>query len=149
MAKFDASLVEMLEFDFTQWGGGSGVIDEPSTGDVNRFFKQMRSMMKDVKALQTGADDINVEDLSDEQVSSMMEEMEDKEAGASEAQQKSMEFIAELCGAERDDEGNIVPNSGAPSMEDLSVLPFRVLQIFTRWLMDELKPKRVAPAGKR
>lgn len=152
MAKFVPSQhVERLEYDFTEYGGGEGVITEPSTGKVNGFFKDMKSMMKEVSALSQVAKDLEVEDMSDEQMIEKMSKVDEAEAQGSEFQRRSIENIAVLCGAERveQEDGSFVVVGGSPNMEDLEKLPYRVLQAFSTWLMGEIRPKRTTPASKR
>lgn len=160
MAKFDArTAVEALEFDFEAYGGSKGPINEPSTGRVNEFFANMKSLMKEASALQATAKDLQVEetdDLDDEQLAAKMEGIGEAEGQAIGFQSKSIEYLALLCGAQyediRDGDGNIIETrivGGAPSVEDLNCLPFRVLQAFTQWLMGEIRPKKAVPAGRR
>lgn len=147
MAKFVPSdHVERLEYDFTEYGGGEGVIKEPSTGKVNGFFADMKAMMKQVKELQAVAKDLDIEDMSDEQMIEKMSQVEEAEAKGSEFQQQTIENIAVLCGAERQEDGSIV--GGAPSVEDLQKLPYRVLQAFSQWLMGEIRPKATTPGSR-
>lgn len=163
MAKFDAGkAVERLEYDFTEYGGGVGIVKEPSTGAVNAFFRNMKAMMKEVGTLQKTVQGLRVEELGDEedvdaeQLAEQMSKMDEAEAGATKYQSKTIEYLAELCGAEReeirDDDDNVIRVDivgGSPSMEDLSRLPYRVLQAFSTWLIGEISPKKKGPGGKR
>lgn len=157
MAKFDAGLaVEALEYDFTAYDGTEGEIREPSTGQVNRFFKDMKSMMKEVRALTQTAKDlegVNVEELSDEALAEAMTKVDEAEEGAAVFQERTIECIAMLCGAEREEdprnEGEYVVLGGSPDIEELRRLPYRVLQAFSTWLVGEIRPKRDQPAGPR
>lgn len=163
MAKFDAgTAVERLEYDFTAYGGNKGEIHEPSTGDVNRFFTNMRKMMREVQALSASVKDLDelekIEELDDETLTRQVNAIDEATEGASEYQTRTIEHIAELCGGHReyvenpdDPSGDKIEVivGGSPSMEDLSKLPYRVLQAFTNWLMEEIKPKKTTPATKR
>lgn len=152
MAKFDAgTAVERLEYDFTAYGGGAGNIHEPTTKDVNRFFKQMKGLMKDVNRLRSSAEameDVELENMDDDALAEKMASIDKAEEGASEFQGKTIEYLAELCGAKRDEETGEV-TGGEPSIDDLRLLPYRVLQAFSAWLMEEIKPKRTTPGTKR
>lgn len=151
MAKFvPADHVEALEFDFTEYGGREGRITEPTTGTVNKFFKNMKNMMKEVNALQReiGADPDK--ELTDEEVAAQIAQMDESDAKIGQFQVRTIENIAELCGAKRevDEDGNERVVGGSPSVDDLSKLPYRVLQAFSAWLMGEIKPKRTTPGSK-
>lgn len=156
MARFDAgTAVDTLDYDFKAYGGSVGTIHEPSTGSVNRFFKNMKAMVKEVNALNTTVKDLKVEELSDEELESAMVKMDEAEAGASVYQTRSIEYIAELCGATREtvedpeNPGRMIEvvNGGTPSVDDLTLLPYRVLQAFSTWLVGEIRPKKAPTAG--
>jgi hypothetical protein len=157
MAKFNAATaVDTLDWDFSAFNGGEGTISEPTTGDVNRFFKNMKKMMKDVKALQNsvrGLEEFSVdEEMSDEQVTEQMSRIDEAELGAEQFQQRTIECLAELCGAkwvtsaqEMDEKAPPRLVGGSPSLEQLQVLPYRHLQAFSTWLMGEIRPKKTTP----
>lgn len=148
MAKFiPKEHIEALEYDFTEYGGTDGVIAEPTTGRVNAFFKNMKGLIKDVNALQKSVKDFDEDEMSDEELAERVAQMDEAEGAASEYQVRTIEYLAELCGATRDDDGNMV--GGSPSMEDLSKLPYRVLQAFSAWLMGEIRPKKTTPGMNR
>lgn len=154
MAKFDAgAAVEPLEFDFTAYGGGSGVISEPSTGRVNNYFADMKEMFREVNRLQQDFKDLDVEtEMDDDALIDRMAKVDEASAGASAFQARTIENLAVLCGAERVSDGNgdgYTVVGGSPSVEDLNRLPYRVLQAFSTWLMEEIKPKRTTPGTKR
>lgn len=127
MAKFDAATaVEDLEYDFTKYGGGAGVIPEPSTGAVNQFFAQMRILLNEAKGLMPNAE--QNEEMSPEEMAETLEGMDDTMAKAAEFQGRSAAAISALC-------------SGEPSTEDLEKLPLRVSREFTKWLVRQINPK--------
>lgn len=150
MAKFDAgAAVEPMEFDFTAYGGSKGVIPEPGTGAVNQFTKRTKAMLKEVKNMQgLAAEAEKMEDLTDEEMAEQMGKIDEVEEGANRLQEATITNLALLCGAKesKDDEGNTVIVGGSPGVEELRLLPFRVLQAFSTWLMGEIRPKRTAPA---
>lgn len=147
MAKFVPSdHVERLEYDFTEYGGPEGVIMEPTTGRVNGFFSDMKAMMNQVKDLQAVAKDFDIEEMSDEQMIEKMSQVDEAEAKASVFQKQTIENLAVLCGAERQEDGSVV--GGAPSVDDLNLLPYRVLQAFSQWLMGEIRPKATTPGSR-
>jgi hypothetical protein len=158
MAKFVPSQhVETLEYDFTQYGGSEGVIPEPTTGKVNGFFKATKDMVKEVNALRGVIEDVEVENMSDEDMIARMAKIDEAEEASSEFQKRTIENLAILCGAERqynaDHEERGLPEynvvGGSPSFQDFEKLPFRVLQAFSQWLMNEIRPKRTTPGTKR
>jgi hypothetical protein len=156
MAKFVPSdHVEALEFDFTEYGGREGRITEPTTGSVNKFFKNMKNMVKEVNALQRevgiDADTDEIKEMTDEEVAAQVAAMDESEAKIGKFQVRTIENIAELCGAVRevDEDGNERVVGGSPSVDDLTLLPYRVLQAFSTWLMGEIKPKKTTPGSKR
>lgn len=137
MAKFNAGVaVEKLEYDFTDFGGKEGVVPEPSIAQTNAFFKNMKGLVKNVKSLKSGLGDLELEELSDDDMIDQMGKVDELEAEVSEFQAKSIEYLAELC-------------SHTPSVDELSALPYRVLQAFSTWLVQEIQPKRTTPASKR
>ena len=152
MGKFDAAtVVEDLEYDFTKYGGGKGVIPEPSTGAVNHFFQGMKNTLKEVRNLSKGVDEVDLEDLSEEELSEQLSKIDQADEGASKYQTATIEYLAELCGGQREYVEN--PDNpdadkiervvgGTPSVEDLQTLPYRVLQAFSEWLVGEITPKR-------
>lgn len=153
MAKFVAGqAVENLDYDFTDFGGEEGTVPEPSTKTVNTFFKNMKNIVKEAKALSAVAKDINIEGMDDEQLMEAMSNVDENEEAAFEFQRRTIGALALLCGAEEveDEETKEVKIvGGSPSFADLEKLPYRVLQAFSQWLMEAIKPKREAPAGPR
>lgn len=160
MAKFVPSEhVESLEFDFTEYGGRSGPITEPTTKTVNQFFKNMKNLMKEVKSLQRNLKDLNIEEMDEEALAEHVGKVDESTANTEDFQRKTVEYLAELCGGVREaqevtdgDDNVIRVNSvvvgGSPSVDDLSALPYRVLQAFSQWLMEQIKPKGTTPGLK-
>ena len=153
MTKFIAAeAVEKLEYDFTEFGGGTGVIPEPSTGAVNQFFKDTKKMIREVRALQQTAESLNVEGMTEQEVAEQIGKIDEATEGATQMQSAMVENIAILCGADRfetkDDDGNVIEShveGGSPTFEELNRLPHRVLQAFSQWLMDQIRPKKTTP----
>lgn len=162
MAKFDAkTAVEKLEYDFTSYDGGKGPIKEPTTGRVNSFFANSKALINEVRSLKGVAEQfegVDVEALSDEESAAMFSKIDEASAGAEIFQRRTVENLALLCGAEwvespPEDEATepIEPElvGGAPSFEELNQLPYRVLQAFSEWLIQQIQPKKRTPAMKR
>lgn len=141
MAKFDAgTAVEALEWDFSAYGGDKGVIPEPSTAQVNGFFKATKNLVKEVRRLSRDQEapkpDLDPDKLTDEDLDMLTDQIEATGKIAEEYQAKTRELLAELC-------------SDQPTADQLAVLPQRVLAAFSTWLIGELRPKREAPATSR
>ena len=50
MSKFDAATaVEEMEYDFSKYVGGVGVIPEPTTGQMNTYVVSMRRLMTEYR----------------------------------------------------------------------------------------------------
>lgn len=152
MAKFIPSeFVEGLEYDFTEYGGEAGRIIEPSTGGVNRFFKKMKAMAKEVSKFQKTVSGIDIDEMDSEELADKLAKVDEAEEGASIYQQKTIMLIAELCGGkwvtEEDGDGNVIERveGGSPSVDQLNLLPYRVLQAFNGWLIREITPKKTTP----
>lgn len=156
MAKFNAgTAVESLDWDFTAFGGGEGTISEPTTGAVNAFTKNVKGMLKEVKALQKSAqgldDMIDIEEMDEAELAEKMGKVDEASEGAELFQRKTLEHLAELCGAKREvvsepgEEYRDRLVGGSPSLEQLEKLPYRHLQAFSQWLMGEIRPKKTTP----
>lgn len=152
MAKFDAATaVELLEYDFTKYGGSKGEVQEPTTGQVSYFFAEMRKVMQEVRAQGSNKIDEITEEMSEEEIAEKMDAIEEASAGAQHFQQRTIELLAELCGAKWEPadteeadgptEPVLVLVGGAPSYDDLTTLPYRVLQAFSKWLVEAIRPK--------
>jgi hypothetical protein len=157
MAKFDAGkAVEKLEYDFTAYDGGKGPIKEPTTGRVNSFFANSKALIHEVRQIKGMAEQlegVDIESLSDEDSAKVLGQIDEASAGAEIFQRRTVENLALLCGAEwvegaePDDEPELV--GGAPSFDDLGLLPYRVLQAFSEWLIQQIQPKKKTPASRR
>jgi hypothetical protein len=150
MPKFDSkSIGGKIEYDFTEWGGQLGVVEEPSKFAVKKFLKDVQAVFKKLKVVEdderdsTSPDEIVrvMNDVDDEQV------FEDLTQGITDA-------LAELCGAQRMDEeiprdpdgpdGDLMPtvkttwSGGSPSHATLSALKYRPFMGFFGYLMENL-----------
>lgn len=151
MAKFDAATaVELLEYDFTKFGGTKGEVQEPTTGQVNAFFAEMRLVIQEVRAMQGKTGDMggSTDGMSEEEIADRMAAIEEASEGAQHYQTRTVELIAQLCGAEWQDQGEDarVLVGGAPSFDDVSRLPYRILQAFSKWMVESIRPKEETPA---
>lgn len=112
-----------LQYDFREWLGDDGpvgTIPEPSDKKIEHFFDTL-------KDLTNGAD----EDMSREELIELSEEMD-----FAEMQEKMSEAVGELC-------------SDSPDSATLARLPFRVRQVFFKWVMNQVQdPESEASATK-
>lgn len=134
MAKFDAAkAVDPVEWDFTAYGGGSGVTPEPSRGQIIQFEKEMKRLSKSIRAIQRKADALEKkakdENLPPEELDKMIDALEDEVSiDQMDAYEDAVtEAIAELCG-------------GSPSVEDMNGLPFRIKEEFAKFVIQEFRP---------
>lgn len=137
MAKFDAgTAVESLEYDFTAYGGSEGVIPEPSSGTVKAYFRAGKDLAKEMRKFKGISDALgDVDNLSEEEITSRMAMIEEAEEGVDELQERQRGMLVDLCG-------------GAVTRDELDRLPFRVFQAFSKWLIGEISPKRTTPGSK-
>lgn len=160
MTKFHAgTAVEKLEYDFTDYDGGAGFIPEPTTKKVNQYFNEVKAIAKDAKGLKAQAESLeSLEEMSDDEAMEAIGNVDEIQAQADGFQTRMMEALVVLCGGEwvdnpADSEGKSDGfkhvEGGSPSLPELEALPYRVLQAFNQWLMDEIRPKRTTPGMKR
>lgn len=134
MAKFDAGqAVERLEFDFTAFGGRSGVIPEPSTGQVQKFFRVIKDVAREIRDLENRAKQIDKRadesDVTDDEAIDSLANMADE---ASERYQDQLvHALADLCSSE-------------PNADEIGALPFRVLNAFSAWVAEQVRPQQPA-----
>lgn len=125
MAGFDAATaVEAMDWNFEKFGGGSGVVPEPSTKEMKDFQKQFARIMRDAGALE----------MSDEDAAKLDEaEFEALQEQVDEIGDRLDATIARLC-------------KDQPSAEQVKKLPFRVKTAFSKWLMEQFSPEG-GPSG--
>ena len=130
-----ATAVEPLDFDFTAYGGPQGVIPEPSTKQINDYFKGLKKIFSQTREMR----DLLTDDLSDEEAEAIIAEKlgdsDSLESLTEELTQQMLSLTAELCSQ--------TPNEG-----QIGALPWRVQRAFTQWLAEELRPNQEAPGTK-
>lgn len=122
MPKFDAtSIGGDLEYDFSRWGGPTGVVPEPPRAAVNTLMKNISQAFKDA-----GLRDETEEDdsLTPEEVESTMNKVEDEEIFEKLSIQL-LDALAKIC-------------AGSPSREVLEALPYRPFMGFFGYLIGNL-----------
>lgn len=116
---FDAAdAVEPMDYDFTKFKAGKGTVPEPSQSEYRTYVRGLTSLQGKYKDLEKLTDK---DDLSDKQV----KEINDKAEALSDEMD---ELVAKLC-------------QNVPSREDIAKLPFRVKNVFSKWLQEEFNPK--------
>lgn len=123
MAKFSASVVERLDYDFTDFekdGGGGrcsgkGTIPEPSQKDLDEYLATVQALVPngDVEALAREGD-----------------------AASTEVMDKLLEAVAGFC-------------KNTPSKEELDELPPRIKMYFVGWISKEFSNPEVSGAATR
>src|ERR1044072_8286008 len=120
MAGFDAATAgEPMEYDFTKYDAGKGVVPEASTKEMQDFQREFAKVMRKGQALE----------VSDEDAMKMTEKEFDKlQKDAAAIGEELDDLIAGLC-------------KGEPAKEDVAKLPFRVKTAFSKWLMEQFRPE--------
>lgn len=141
MAKFDAGkAVESVDYDFTKYGGPSGVIAEPTEAGLAGFTKVLDDLIGSAKTEQTLI----------EQANEMTREIEAKQAGRAQgkrAKKPEPEPEPDITYTSLLDRGSdyiarMIPPAGdlcqqSPSAEDMLALPYRVRVAFIEFLIEE------------
>jgi len=124
---FDAGkFVDVLDYDFTAFGGTKGVVPEPSDKVLLQFQDSMRKglvefgVAQDVDVTDNAAVMAIIAKLPPEQLERFME--------------MQVDALAAFC-------------QGAPTLEELSTMPVRVRNAFAGWLMGKFtNPESLATA---
>lgn len=131
MGKFDAgTAVEAMEYDFTKYGGGAGIIPEPSGDVLDEFMQALAASMSTVQDV-TNLGEIDTTD--GEAVAAALAAIKDQDT-IKQVDDELTELVARLT-------------QGQPSADDIATLPFRVKQAFIGWLVGQLNPQAEAPAS--
>jgi hypothetical protein len=124
---FDAGkAVEPLDFDFTAFGGPEGVIPEPSTGQVDDFFDELKSLAHEAKGMLAMADKKKTGEMSEQDAVEFLSTLDDDMV--QKFRDRMINALDKLCG-------------GTPSRTDIEALPYRVLNAFNAWLGGALRPE--------
>lgn len=132
MGSFDAATaVEQLDYDFTAYDADKGVIPEPSTGQMEAYFNEVREIAQRARKLQESAKKMQEREksgdaMSDEEAQEVLAAMD--EFSLAKFQSEMSAAIARLC-------------SDSPSEDQLAKLPHRVLQAFMKWISGEFRPE--------
>jgi hypothetical protein len=123
---FDAGVVlKELDWDFTRYGGGKGVVPEPSDKAMETLFKDLAKVSKDLLD-KAGIANLT-EDADPGTIMQVLSNMEDS-IGLAEMINGYTKAFAKLC-------------QNQPSAIQLNKLPMRGRMLFYKWLMDELRPE--------
>jgi len=131
MGSFNASsVVEPLDYNFTKYGAGKGVIKEPTDEQLFEFTKASIVLARSIRKLAPDLED----DASEEEVLEAWEDV-NSSAQVAETARREAEIFADLC-------------SGKPSADDLMKLPRRLRAAFYRWINGEVvNPEDAADDG--
>lgn len=134
MGKFNAgTAVEAMEYDFTDYGGGAGVIPEPSDEVLDAFYQNLALVMDEVQETVGDLQDLDISNIDAVQKALAATE------GTSAIRKVSDSLTTLLADL----------TQGQPSAEDIARLPFRVKQAFMGWLVGQFNPEGGTPASKR
>ena len=131
MAKFNAgTVIETMEYDFTAYGGGAGIIPEPSETALQEFFEGVEAFKIDLEEAQ--GERVELEQLAEAD----LEEIAKSQAVSTKEMLKTYRtLIAALC-------------QDQPSETQLALLPVRVQLAFIGWLVGEFTPEGRMPGTK-
>jgi len=115
---FDAGVFGSLRYNFTAFGGVTGIIPDPSDELLDDFNKSYRALLKEYGVTEDGEELEDVPDLDE------LEKRADRPTFVQQ-QQDVVKLIAALC-------------QDSPSEEQIMKLPFRVRQKFVVWLQRQL-----------
>jgi hypothetical protein len=154
--KFQASSIGgKVEYDFSEWGGPEGIVEEPTRVAVKRFMKGAQKVFKDLglRDDQDGDED----SISPNDLVQTMNDIDDEEI-FDKLNEGLLGEIAQLCGAKRhekeipaEDGGmptyEVTYEGGSPSHAVLSALPYRPFMGFFGYLMENImNPELSRPA---
>lgn len=123
MPKFDASTIGGdIEYDFSKWGGPSGVVPEPPRNAVSKMMRQISAAFKEYGLRDDNADD---DSLTPDDVAKTMSDAEDDEETFEKLSVTLLDAVAGVCG-------------GSPSREVLDALPYRPFMGFFGYLIGNL-----------
>lgn len=128
MAGFDAATaVEPMDYDFSAYGGGKGIVPEPSTKEMQDFQRKFAGVMRKGQALE----------MDDEAAMALTDKEFDKlQKDAEKIGNELDELISGLC-------------KGQPPQEEVAMLPFRVKTAFSKWLMEQFSPEGATSGTKQ
>jgi hypothetical protein len=134
---FDAgTVIEPLDWDFTEWNLGKGTIPEPSEERVIKFQKKLQAVM--IRVAQEA-------------------QPPEEEADADPDRDRSRDWLRELERAQASGIAEEIAHEidliygrfcqDQPSAETIGKLPYRVKVAFFRWLQEELRPEASSAVG--
>lgn len=131
MGTFNAgTAVEAMNWDFTDFGGGSGVIPEPSTEQMDDFLEGLSEIGQKYADIMK----IDTSTMDKEEVAALIAQF--KDVKSSDLTNTIANICAKVC-------------SDNPSAEEIRRLPFRPQQAFIGFLVGELRPEGRTATTKR
>lgn len=123
---FDAGAVlKELDWNFEKYGGGKGVVPEPSDKAMEALFRDLAKVSKELLA-KSGLTDLS-EDADPATIMKVLSNMEES-VGLGQMINGYTKAFAKLC-------------QGQPTTIQLNKLPMRGRMLFYAWLMKELRPE--------
>jgi hypothetical protein len=124
---FDAATaLEPLDWDFTEFDAGKGVVPEPSEKRVQMFNTKLRDIIIRVTKEQVDLEDGDAPPTAKQFLEALERASDD--GRAEEISNEIDELYADFCKQQ-------------PSVEQLRKLPYRYKLAFFRWLQGELRPE--------
>lgn len=151
MPKFDSKYIGgEIAYDFSDWGGSSGTVPEPSKFMVKKFMKDVNQIFVDLKLKEQPEDPDDMSMVSSNELVNIMNDI-DQEEIFQKLTDGLCECIAILCGGKKtvteSMEGKSkgeMPNiteswtGGSPSYDQLVALPYRPFMGFFGYLMENV-----------
>jgi hypothetical protein len=123
---FDAAIVvQPLDWDFSAFGGGKGVVPEPSDKAIDTLFKDLAKVTQEMLS-KAGVTEL-AQDASAEQVMQSLSDLPDG-LGIEKMVSGFTKAFAKMC-------------QNQPSAIQLNKLPMRVRMRFYIWLIQEIRPE--------
>lgn len=124
MAKFGSTPFDPMEWDFTPWGGDTGVIPEPSNAQIVHFWQVYMDII--------GHEDPPFKEAATDESPAVPWSREEREAMVTDVNEQTAALIDEVCSGvfTKDTPGDL-----------LLALPHRVFQAFLSWFVEQLGPK--------
>lgn len=132
---FDAAtVVEPLDWDFTKFDAGQGIVPEPADRAIDQFFKDLTAAQKKImeKAGLPWGKDVTPERL----LVAIADLPEESTVGIADYMAELNKVFAKLCKQQ-------------PSAAQLAKLPLRIRLRFFVWLVRELRPEDFGAASMR
>jgi len=147
--------VAPLDWDFTDYNAGKGTSPEPTSQQINYYFRQSRNLVEALIRIQTGkvaaeaAEELDPEQAKQQLLDWAARSLEDglallqQELDQSSPPQETLELIEQMARLVAETTGN------CPSADQIMALPHRVRMAYFGWFTQELTDPELVAAGTR